>query len=146
MTYYAKAGIKVRKPATEVFEAVADPQKLSSYFVSTASGRIEPGAELTWSFAEFGVTFKVVVIEVVPNERIVIEWPASGTNNKFAMTFRALNEGNTFVEVIETGWDDAPANLEQSYGQTKGWMHMLCSLKAYLEYGINLREGGVSDK
>ena len=31
---------------------------------------------------------------------------------------------------------------ETSYGNAGGWMHMMCSLKAYLEYGINLRAGG----
>jgi hypothetical protein len=28
-------------------------------------------------------------------------------------------------------------------GQVEGWTHFLCCLKAYLEYGINLRTGGV---
>ncbi len=28
-------------------------------------------------------------------------------------------------------------------GQVEGWTQFLCCLKAYLEYGVNLRVGGV---
>lgn len=28
------------------------------------------------------------------------------------------------------------------YGNCGGWMHMMCCLKAHIEYGINLRTGG----
>ena len=37
-----------------------------------------------------------------------------------------------------------PANeegIKQAIGQTEGWANFLASLKAYLEYGINLRKG-----
>ena len=33
------------------------------------------------------------------------------------------------------------AASKASYGNCQGWMQMLCALKAYLEHGINLREG-----
>ena len=35
-----------------------------------------------------------------------------------------------------------PEDIAESYGNAGGWMHMMCCLKAFLEYGINLREGG----
>jgi hypothetical protein len=31
---------------------------------------------------------------------------------------------------------------QAAVGNAGGWMHMMCSLKALLEYGINLRAGG----
>ena len=31
--------------------------------------------------------------------------------------------------------------LQSSYGNCQGWSQMLAALKAWLEYGINLREG-----
>ncbi|MBE8398177.1 ATPase, partial [Leptospira borgpetersenii serovar Hardjo-bovis] len=33
------------------------------------------------------------------------------------------------------------AALDGSYMNCQGWMNMSCCLKAYLEYGINLRKG-----
>ena len=43
---------------------------------------------------------------------------------------------------VEMGWHDTPADTKSSHGNAGGWMHMMCCLKAYLEYGINLRAGG----
>ena len=40
----------ISKPVHEVFEAVADPVKLSCYFTTGgASGRLEEGATVTWA-------------------------------------------------------------------------------------------------
>ena len=55
--------IHVGKPVEEVFEAVADPKELSSYFTTGgASGRIEEGATVTWDFHDFPGAFPVEVV------------------------------------------------------------------------------------
>jgi len=46
------------------------------------------------------------------------------------------------VQISESGWHSTPEDIKSSYGNAGGWMHMMCCLKAYLEYGINLRAGG----
>jgi uncharacterized protein YndB with AHSA1/START domain len=85
-----------------------------------------------------------VVRQVVANERIVFEWPAEadGYNTRVEMVFKPLDERNTMVQIGESGWREDPAGIKASYGNAGGWMHMMCCLKAYLEYGINLRAGG----
>jgi len=45
------------------------------------------------------------------------------------------------VTITEEGWHETEGGLRASYGNCQGWMQMLCAMKAYLEYGINLREG-----
>jgi uncharacterized protein YndB with AHSA1/START domain len=57
------------------------------------------------------------------------------------MTFEALEDGRTLVSISEEGWRQTEGGLKASYGNCQGWTQMLCALKAYLEYGINLREG-----
>ena len=53
-----KVMIHVARPVAEVFEAVADPKQLSSYFTTGgASGRLESGATVTWDFARFSRRF-----------------------------------------------------------------------------------------
>src|SRR3546814_21162410 len=69
---------RISRPVNEVFEAVADPAQLSAFFTSGgAKGRLETGAKVTWDFNDFLGAFPVHVIEVVPNERIVLEWTAN---------------------------------------------------------------------
>ena len=69
---------RIARPVHEVFEAVADPEKLSGYFTTGgAKGRLETGAVVTWDFHDFPGAFPVNVIEVVPDEKIVLTWGAA---------------------------------------------------------------------
>ena len=45
------------------------------------------------------------------------------------------------VEIEEKGWRETEGALKASYGNCQGWAQMLAALKAWVEYGINLREG-----
>lgn len=136
--------LKIRKPVAEVFEAVVDPKKLSGYFTKTASGRMAEGQTVMWSFPEFPGEFPVKIRQVVPNERIELAWESQegGYDTQVEMVFKPLEGGHTMVQISESGWRDTPKGHEASHGNAGGWMHMMCSMKAYLEYGINLREGG----
>ena len=138
----------ISKPRHEVFEAVADPEKLSCYFTTGgAKGRIEEGATVTWDFHDFPGAFPVHVIEVVADERIVLEWkanePDADYNVTVTMAFNPVegDPGRTLVEIAEEGWRETSGGLQGSYGNCMGWSQMLAALKAWVEYGINLREG-----
>ena len=138
----------ISRPAHEVFEAVADPDKLSHYFTTGgAKGRLETGATVTWDFHDFPGAFPVHVIEVVPDERIVLEWKANDSgaeadyNVTVTMTFKPVDGGRTLVEIAEEGWHDTPTGLKASYGNCMGWSQMVAALKVWVEHGINMREG-----
>ncbi|MBI1187616.1 MAG: ATPase [Alphaproteobacteria bacterium] len=148
---------RIARPVAEVFEAVADPAKLSGYFTTGgAKGRIEPGATVIWDFADFPGAFPVEVVEVVKNERIVLKWdayegpppepgkaipPSADYKTTVTMTFAPLDDGRTLVSIAEEGWRKTPEGLQGSYGNCEGWTGMLCAMKMYVEHGINLREG-----
>ena len=138
--------IIVNRPRHEVFEAVADPAQLSAYFTTGgASARPEQGATVTWDFADFPGAFPIHVTEAIPDERIAFNWKANepGVDYEVAvtMTFTDVQDGRTKVEIAESGWRDTEAAIKASYGNCMGWSQMLAALKAWKEYGINLREG-----
>src|SRR5690606_22485692 len=69
---------RIAKPVHEVFEAVADPKQLSSYFTTGgAKGRLETGATVTWDFHDFPGAFPVRVVRVEQDKEIVLLWEAS---------------------------------------------------------------------
>jgi hypothetical protein len=45
------------------------------------------------------------------------------------------------VKISESGWNENQDELNRSYSNCMGWSQMLSALKAYVEYGINLRKG-----
>jgi uncharacterized protein YndB with AHSA1/START domain len=103
-----KVMMHVGRPVEEVFEAVADPKELSSYFTTGgSSGRLETGKTVTWDFADVPGAFPVEVDEVVPNERIVFRWDAdeggkpAGYKTVVTMTFKPTDDGRTLVEIEE---------------------------------------------
>src|SRR5690554_4563493 len=152
-----RVAARIARPVETVFEAVVDPDQLSSYFTTGgAQGRLETGATVTWDFHDYPGAFPVRVVVGVPNERIVLRWEASegeapnvegvtmeiaGYETTVTMTFKALDDGRTLVEIAEEGWRFNEGGLQASYGNCQGWSQMLCALKAWLEHGINLREG-----
>ncbi len=152
-----RVAARIARPVHEVFEAVADPDQLSHYFTTGgAKGRLETGATVMWDFHDYPGAFPVKVIEVVPDQRIVLEWKANegeapnveggelrevDYNTTVTMTFKALDDGRTLVEIAEEGWRETQGALQASYGNCQGWTGMLLALKVWVEHGINLREG-----
>ena len=136
---------RIAKPVEEVFEAVVAPDRLSKFFTTGgARGRLEPGAEVTWDFHDFPGAFPVLVQEVVPNEKVVLQWEAgekTATWTTVTMEFSPLDDGRTLVRISEFGWPETEAGLTSCLGNCEGWTGMLCAMKVWLEHGINLRDG-----
>jgi len=151
-----KVSARIARPVAEVFEAIADPAQLSRYFTTGgAQGRLETGATVTWDFADFPGAFPVEVIEVQPGRRIVLRWEANegvpegdapvvdaGYFTIVTIEFEPLDgDTRTLVTISEGGWHETETGLAASYGNCMGWSQMLAALKAWVEHGINLREG-----
>jgi uncharacterized protein YndB with AHSA1/START domain len=145
-------GGRIAKPVHEVFEAVVNPDHLSRFFTTGgAKGRIEPGAVVTWDFHDFPGAFPVHVAEVEKDKRIVLRWAAPENaapadakgvrETTVVMTFEPVDAERTLVRIAEHGWSETPEGLASSYGNCEGWTGMLCAMKAWLEHGVNLRQG-----
>ena len=151
---------KIRKPVGEVFEAVYNPKKLSTYFTSGGSnGPLDEGKTVLWKFNDIGnrvETVQVKVKKVVRNKLIEFSWGASegiydpktgsmpqsgGYDTLVEMSFEPLNPKETLVKIVEGKWRPTQEGLQGSYGNCQGWTQMADCLKAFLEYGINLRKG-----
>ncbi len=139
----------VSKPPAEVYEAVADPAVLSRYFTTGgAVGRLETGATVQWDFADFPGAFPVTAVEAVPNDRIVIRWGgdadaiADAADTEVTFEFLPVDDGSrTEVRIAERAWKATEPGARAAFGNCMGWTGMLAAMKAWLEHGIDLREG-----
>jgi uncharacterized protein YndB with AHSA1/START domain len=139
-----KVYIKVQKPVAQVFDAVYNPRKLQKYFTTKrASAPMKAGTTVFWDFADFPGEFPVKVITSIKNKRLVFEWGSAepGRQNRVTMNFKRVKPRETKVTVSESGWTNTPKGRQSSYQNCWGWGNMIACLKAYLEYGINLRQG-----
>ena len=135
-----RVGIRVDKPVPEVFRAVVEPELLKSYFVAAASGPLEEGRRVKWTWAD-GEEEPIQVDEIVLDKCLVFGWKAFQvpTFTRVKIQVDPHPKGGTKVTISESGWEDDQAALDSAFEHCSGWMHMLMCLKARLEHDIDLR-------
>jgi uncharacterized protein YndB with AHSA1/START domain len=135
---------KIQKPIAEVFDAVYNPKRITQYFATaSASEALDEGSKVIWRFADYPADVPLSVKKMIPNKLIAFEWEAMdcGYDTHVEIQFESLGPEETLVSISEGVWKENQNGLDASYGNCYGWMQMSCCLKAYLEYGINLRKG-----
>ena len=138
-----KTETEIFKPVHEIFEAIVDPGMMSRYFLTTGSDRMEADRELVWTWADKGASLVVKVQKVERDRVISFIWSASGVETLTEIDLKPMGDRATVVKVTETGWHPDRLGVARLVEQTQGWVHFLCCLKAFLEFGINLRTGKV---
>jgi uncharacterized protein YndB with AHSA1/START domain len=136
-----KVALQIQKSVNEVFEAIVDPAKMSNYFISKSTGRMEEGKEVKWQFPEFDMEFPVRVARIDKNKYISFNWDMDSVELLVEMTFSPKGRDSTLVTITEKSRKADEAGIKWLKGNTEGWANFLACLKAYLEYGINLRKG-----
>lgn len=138
MKLTAKASIQIQRPIEEVYEGIVNPEKMTQYFISESSGRMETGKELIWKFPEFPDEVPVNEIKAVNNHSVSFVWDEETI---VTITLKEQADKSTVVKIIEDGKANTEQNLKWVIGNTEGWANFLACMKAYLEYGIQLRKG-----
>lgn len=130
----------VPRPIEEVFDHVVEPGLLSSYFTSEASGPLEAGKSVRWTWPS-GESATVDVESVERNARIVFTWKAClvDTRTRVTITFELRDALKTRVTIVEEGWEEAAAGAASAFEHCARWQHMVLSLKARMGLGIDLR-------
>lgn len=62
-------------------------------------------------------------------------------NIRVELSLTVAGSGSTLVKIKEGEMENSEAGIKWLVGNTGGWTNFLACLKAWLEYGINLRKG-----
>lgn len=136
-----KAALQIQKPINEVFEAIIDPVKMKNYFISESTGGMEAGNTISWKFPEFDFQVPVRVLKIEKNKYISYNWDNNNHELLVEIILSSAENGSTVVTITEKGMQNNEEGINWLRGNTEGWANFLACLKAYLEYGINLRKG-----
>jgi uncharacterized protein YndB with AHSA1/START domain len=135
----AKIGMLIRKPVADVFEAFINPDITTKFWFTKSSGRLEAGKQVQWDWEMYGVSAPVTVKAIKPNRRILIEWPGYSGPSTVEWTFAPLEDGTTFVRIMEAGFTgDGDELVKQVADSTQGFALVLAGLKALLEHNVIL--------
>ncbi len=136
-----KTAIQISRPVNEVFEAIIEPSKMSNYFISKSTGRMEEGKKIMWQFPEFELEFPIRVGKIERDKYISFYWDIDEIELLVEMVLTQRENNSTLLTITEKSRKNNVAGIKWLQGNSEGWANFLACLKAYLEYGINLRKG-----
>jgi uncharacterized protein YndB with AHSA1/START domain len=137
-----KAALQIAKPDVEIFEAIVNPEKMANYFIFQSSGRLEEGKTVVWKFPEFDFEVPVRVKKIEPDKFISFSWDGNNGQELFVeIMLTPQPDNSTVIRITEKSMENNEAGIAWLISNTEGWANFLACMKAYLEYGINLRKG-----
>ena len=140
--HVVKADMLIRKPIKEVFEAFVEPGITTKFWFTKSSGRLGQGKYIRWDWEMYGVWDDVLVKSIEHNKRIVLE---SSDKTIIEWIFTSRTDNETFVTITNSGFTgNGDEIVNQAIDAMGGYTMVLCGLKAFLEYNIELNL--VSDK
>lgn len=133
----------IRVSPERVYDAIATDAGLNGWFTTGATIDLRPGGAIQFRWKDWGVdryTGEIpgLVLETSRPHRHVFQWRAdSGTyDTKVEIDFEAVAEG-TIVKLVETGYEDTPAGMQDLLNRVSGWAQVLTLMKFYLEHGLH---------
>lgn len=131
------AQMLIRRPVAEVFEAFVDPAITTRFWFTHGSGRLEPGAVVTWRWDMYGASTQVRVTAVERDRRILVEWDDPPVPVEWRFTPR--DDGTTMVTITNQGFAGTDDEIvAQALDAKGGFTFVLAGLKALLEHGVEL--------
>lgn len=140
-TLEINVAMQIQKTVNEVFEAIINPEKMSHYFISKSTGIMEEDKSLIWNFPEFDFDCPIRVGKIEKDNYISYYWKMDEIELLVEMTLTPREDNSTLVNITEKSRANDEQSLKWLSGNSFGWSNFLACLKAYLEYGINLRKG-----
>lgn len=132
----ASAGMLIRRPVAEVFEAFVDPAITSRFWFTHGSGRLQPGARVRWTWAMYGAGTDVVVKAVEPDRRLLVDWGVDSDPTEVDWRFEARGD-HTWVTVENRGFSGTPEEqVAKALDSADGFALVLGGAKVWLEHGI----------
>ncbi len=134
-----KAGMLIRKPAPEVYEAFIDPAITSQFWFSKGSARLDADQPVRWDWEWYGVSATVRVVALDPNRYISIEWPGQNGQATVEWRFTPMQNDTTYVQITNMGFTgDGDQVVAEALDSMGGFSFLLAGCKAFLEHGIRL--------
>lgn len=128
----------IRKPVATVFQAFIDPAVTTKFWFTKSSGKLEAGKTVKWEWEMYNVASDVLVKEIIPNQKISIEWDNTPVTT-VDFEFRPLTDDTTYVVIKNYGFHQTGDELIQAINDnTGGFTTVLDGLKAWLEFEVEL--------
>ena len=123
-----------------VYQSIVDKNKLNKYFVSYASDDLDKATTITWKWEDYNAECDIYDVMVQDKKQISFTWTANGEARNVNIQLEELSAKSTEIHITEGSFEKDEDQIQKMLQQNQGWTDFICSLKAYLYAGINLRK------
>jgi len=137
----AQAAMLIRKPPGEVFQAVVNPEITTRFWFTKSTGRLQPGAEVRWTWEMYDVSAPVRVTDFQEGRHLVLEMGEPAQAMTAEWRFEPRENDSTYLTVTAEARfavDSGDTACAWAIDQMGGYTEVLAELKALLEHGIVL--------
>lgn len=131
----------IHKPIDYIYKTIILKDSLSKFFITAADSDLIQGKKVKWIWKDQNATAIIDVVKLVKNKEIAFNWSAGGQKTFVRIFLKEVKPKITSIMITETPFELNPKDLKKALSQTQGWTDFVCSLKAFLYAGINLRTG-----
>jgi uncharacterized protein YndB with AHSA1/START domain len=117
----------------QIYQAWADPVKLSQWFTDDARGEAKPGSTMYWIFEKFGYEIPYEVVDAVPGELLALGGELPGRPPFLLEVSIERQGGETVLRLVNSGFLEGGKWDEEYEGVVSGWEMSLAVLRYYLE-------------
>jgi uncharacterized protein YndB with AHSA1/START domain len=140
---YVRLQRRLAAPPERVFRTWADPEELARWFPERIEGGLAVGARSVLVWPDRRVWWDV--IEAVPNSIFAFRWPWLPDDSLVTEVRVAIAPAGygSRLELSDGPFPlDAPGGLDAWTEAVEGWSEALATLRAHLDFSIDLRPRG----
>jgi uncharacterized protein YndB with AHSA1/START domain len=130
--------IWITAPLPRLWQLVTKGAWLDRYFTSETTGNLDAPGSVRMSWGD--IHEDIEVLSAAWEKKTVFRWIAYELKYATRVTITLKSKGSmTNVAVAETGWKRDAAGVSSSLHHAVGWTHFLAQLKAFAQFGVELR-------
>lgn len=121
----------VEAPPERVYSAFVEPEFLTRFWLSEASGPLRVGQAVDWSFMVAGAQDTVTATRLDPHKQIAWQW----SDGAVQIDLEAFAGGTAITLIQDEFSGGVEEQVEAALNGTEGFSIVLCDLKTLLESG-----------
>ena len=134
--------ILIKVQPERAYDSITTPEGLDGWFTNGAEVDARKGGRIQFRWRDYGADEYTgenggPVLEARRPERFAFQWTADsgGYDTTVEIDFEPHEKG-TLVHLVEYGYEDGPAGMQDLLNRATGWGCVLTLMKFYLEHGV----------
>ncbi len=117
-----------------VFDAFVDPQALECFWLSAASGRLEVGRTIHWSFLVPGAEVDTTAARLDRPYALAWDW---SDGSRVEIVLEPIDGGTAVTVINDQLPEGGDGGVEAALNATEGFALVVADLKTWIETGVS---------